>query len=98
MVGYVGEKAIIVTGRIWLSRRSRFQVDVEAVGWVVKKKKENKGFRCVVARDAAHASRLGTLCAHIGNSKKRYDWPLPYMNATSRSFPSINISTKNVAI
>lgn len=98
MVGYVGEKALIVTGRIWLSRRSRFQVDVEAVGWMVKKKKENKGFRCVVARGAAHASRLGTLCAHIGNSKKRYDWPLPYMNATTRSFPSINISTKNVAI
>ena len=44
MVGYVGEKALIVTGRIWLSRRSRFQVDVEAVGWVVKKKKENRVF------------------------------------------------------
>lgn len=44
MVGYVGEKALIVTGRIWLSRRSRFQVDVEAVGWVVKKKKKIRVF------------------------------------------------------
>lgn len=89
---------VVISREVSFSRRSRFQVDVEAVGWVVKKKEENKGFRCVVARDTAHANGLGTLFAHIGNSKKRYDWPLPYMNATARSFPSINISTKNVAI
>ena len=93
---------VVISREVSFSRRSRFQVDVEAVGWVVKKKKKKKKKKIrvfvVVARDTAHANGLGTLFAHIGNSKKRYDWPLPYMNATTRSFPSINISTKNVAI